>query len=126
MTDKELRQLAECLSLWQNIALLEEPSETAPVCNGQVAAMIATGQQAADTILALLDRLRAAEAGWQPIETAPLEVDVLVSGYQYNDPAQERFMDVAAVDKHGRWLTYDCKDLYQPTHWMPLPSQPET
>ena len=59
---------------------------------------------AVDYVRALITRLRAAEArtAWQPIETAPVGVEVLVTRYT-----------------SGGIL------LGGPTHWMPLPAAPE-
>ena len=62
---------------------------------------------------------------WQPIETAPHNYVVLVTGFVHGDPT------------HGRWIaTAECEDgawfgandglaLYPPTHWMPVPPFPE-
>jgi len=59
---------------------------------------------------------------WQPIETAPLEVDVLLY-----DPSKMIGVQVGMGYKHPNGLI----DWYQtfsyplePTHWMPLPEPP--
>lgn len=58
---------------------------------------------------------------WQPIETAPIHTNVLVycHGFQYI---------AANTDKGGYWVAQSEGGfrLFSPTHWMPLPSPPNT
>ena len=61
---------------------------------------------------------------WQPIESAPLDEPVLVWDGQVTVAKQTHY-------KHGnRWWVWDtygfCEDgeIYEPSHWMPLPSPP--
>ena len=61
--------------------------------------------------------------GWRPIETAPRNGWILVSGYIYNDPAKGRWMEVAEWNGEG-FSTEQCP-LHPPTHWMPLPEPPD-
>jgi hypothetical protein len=64
--------------------------------------------------------------GWQPIETAPYEVNVLTfwGGNEMRNPK------IIVNTKNGG-LTLGRRDLWwcslpdqQPTHWMPLPAAP--
>ncbi len=74
--------------------------------------------------------------GWQPIETAPEGVDVLVAVQWADAPA-------IAMHTHGRWLvntehvethcgmwcqggTPTSVSGFKPTHWQPLPGPPGT
>lgn len=83
---------------------------------------IPLGQQlrtAADALDAKDKRIAELQAGgWQPIETAPTNVDILVAG---------------PLD--GRWSfsVYRIRDKYwredwdaEPTHWQPLPAPPSS
>lgn len=59
------------------------------------------------------------EPQWQPIETAPLRVYVLVYDFEHG---------INVAKKHSsevRWRT-DSYPLSHVTHWMPLPNPPET
>ena len=62
---------------------------------------------------------------WQPIETAPREVDVLV--YVPNVQFPETIaMYCTPRAGHPLWLDRESERLLgQPTHWMPLPEPPE-
>jgi hypothetical protein len=61
---------------------------------------------------------------WQPIETAPKDVEILVWS-QYQDTAY------LAICDDQQWWTPDwwpekwTEWLYSPTHWMPLPEPPK-
>jgi hypothetical protein len=65
---------------------------------------------------------------WQPIKTAPSEVEVLVFGKSIMN---EDVMTVAKL--HGEWGWWDVAGVYgfdvdidfKPTHWMPLPEPPK-
>lgn len=56
--------------------------------------------------------------GWQPIETAPTAVNVLVVD-------QARSIEVARRHEEYGWLSKPGRYAVVPTHWMPLPSPPE-
>lgn len=56
--------------------------------------------------------------GWQPIETAPIDGTRVLSYNAHGD-----FQEVVLYGKHG-WTNQDETELYQPTHWMPLPETP--
>ncbi|CAM5516111.1 hypothetical protein ACFSUK_29025 [Sphingobium scionense] len=85
-------------------------------------------EESASTIRALLDRLEAAERGWQPIETAPHMREVLLwadtsvppfdnwrmaSGYFHS----EMKVWVWGGEQVREWA-------FPPTHWRPLPDAP--
>ena len=58
--------------------------------------------------------------GWQPIETAPTDGgEVLV----YVGKSYVGGCVVAVKDTNGDWLDWD-GDVWEPTHWMPLPAAP--
>ena len=62
---------------------------------------------------------------WQTIETAPLDTEVLVSGYRYGRHGGLRWMSVARLEtKEGPWND-GSTSLILPTHWMPLPPPPQ-
>jgi hypothetical protein len=71
----------------------------------------------------------AATTTWQPIETAPQDSPVLVSGFIRNDATQPRWR-LIAINRGDRWTECDDTatasygDIYPPTHWMPLPDVP--
>ena len=61
---------------------------------------------------------------WQPIETAPRNCVVLVTGFAHDDPTRGRWL-AAAEFENGAWFgDNDGEVLYQPTHWMPVPPFP--
>lgn len=76
---------------------------------------------------ALLDRLEAAERGWQPIETAPRAGETVLL---FN--ADEQLVDCGFFctwvgdDRPGHWEVTGNNHWYQGdvTHWHPLPSGP--
>jgi len=87
--------------------------------------------------LADLSRPSAEPAGgqWQPIETAPRdETDILVAGGTCGNEcvscefhgATFRGVAIAHWDKREQWFSGGECDYYHPTHWMPIPSPPET
>ena len=59
---------------------------------------------------------------WQPIETAPLGVDILI--YHLHDGDTEAVMDVA-FNRGGVWIIGSSWDGAKPTHWMSLPDPPQ-
>jgi hypothetical protein len=66
--------------------------------------------------------------GWQPIETAPKDTDVLIYRIARYGPM---IPIVAALFHNGEeagWCTFDHDSDWiegKPTHWMPLPPAPE-
>lgn len=73
-------------------------------------------------LLAEIDRLKAklAKTEWQPIETAPHGIWILI--FAYENVCQ------ACWDSNGYWSTFR-ENRIQPiaaTHWMPLPEPPTT
>ena len=61
------------------------------------------------------------EPAWQPIETAPFGVQLLVTA-EFDGPNDWR-IKVGDKDAHGHWIVYGAS--WKPTHWMPLPTPPE-
>ncbi len=61
---------------------------------------------------------------WKEINNAPKGVNILVSGYNFDDPKEGRWV-VEAAFECGGWYAANGDSLYQPTHWQPLPSLPE-
>ena len=74
-----------------------------------------------DDIYRAADRIEAlmAERQWQPIETAPMGVDLPV--WCPNDPVPS--LKVAGFYQGLDWLEPDGTAVH-PTHWMPLPAPP--
>lgn len=58
---------------------------------------------------------------WQPIETAPKEVKVIVWSQAIVCPCIAYRIEGQWADSEGDW---DLRDDEQPTHWMPLPEPP--
>lgn len=59
---------------------------------------------------------------WQPIEIAPKDTEILVTG------AKRIGTCVAHNDSRDGWETETSSEwvsIYTPTHWMPLPKAPE-
>lgn len=63
---------------------------------------------------------------WQPIKTAPRDTKVIVSGFNFDDPKQGRWVDSAILTETGWAWNIEFSDAgpYPPTHWMPLPAPP--
>ena len=60
---------------------------------------------------------------WQPIETAPKDELILVG------PAKRMGICTAMNHTQDGWVTETPSEwvsIYTPTHWMPLPPEPET
>ena len=78
---------------------------------------------------ALLDRLEAAERGWQPIETAPRDESFFLAYWPVHtreDRVCATRWSHDAIDGYmGRFVDVaDHIDWCQPTHWRPLPDAP--
>lgn len=57
---------------------------------------------------------------WQPIETAPIEIDILCCGFGNGRPP------IVLGNFNGQWSSFNDPDKnYYPTHWMPLPPPPK-
>jgi|GEM_PF-1650429 len=77
-------------------------------------------------LVPVLRGMTAQAEGWQPIETAPRDAEMLVSSFQYNDPSTARFIAIAELSTDGHWRdAYSGERLHEPTHWRPLPTPPE-
>ncbi|MBX3634038.1 MAG: DUF551 domain-containing protein [Rubrivivax sp.] len=67
---------------------------------------------------------------WQPIETAPKNVRVLVTRFPARTmpPINIARFSTGALRRHEfPWKTMGSLKLkYRPTHWMPLPAPPES
>jgi hypothetical protein len=82
-----------------------------------------------------IDELEA-KLAWQPIETAPLDIPILLYGWWgWNDPAdcQTTQIGIGRLNEWDEddvmvyWESITCnpyKDEGKPTHWMPLPETP--
>lgn len=71
-------------------------------------------------------RIKEANSGWRPIETAPRDGSDVLTWWD----GKRRI--AWSYDRKGPWLTagdawnMDCAEYTQPTHWMPLPAPPTT
>jgi hypothetical protein len=53
------------------------------------------------------------------------EAEVLVTGFEGNDPSKPRWTQIAHFHKEGSFYDHDTGEaFYPPTHWMPLPAAP--
>ncbi len=63
---------------------------------------------------------------WQPIETAPKDIETYVLGWD----SEEECVEIMVWEPHGRfgpgWEQIPGRWPVFPTHWMPLPAPPET
>lgn len=80
---------------------------------------------AADAIIAALPGIAVPQ--WQPIETAPTWVEVLV---KYKGPrhvkSQPSCVATSVKVSDGTWALGSMADYKIPTHWMPLPKPPHS
>jgi hypothetical protein len=67
------------------------------------------------------DAKDAARYRWQPIETAPVGVEVLAA-VEFDGPGDWRIKPAMRMES-GRW-NVNCAT-WTPTHWMPLPTAPD-
>ncbi|UQS95251.1 hypothetical protein Pam5_35 [Pseudanabaena phage Pam5] len=75
------------------------------------------------TVAALLARLDKAEAGWQPIETAPKDgTRVLVYSGQESVQCASWWRD--GDSGWAEWCSPDGYTIFDTTHWRPLPPNP--
>jgi hypothetical protein len=68
-------------------------------------------------ISALSDHPPAPPEGWQPISTAPEDIDVLLW-------ADGDFIVGGYFGAREQWETPDLQEICDPTHWRPLPAPP--
>jgi hypothetical protein len=83
--------------------------------------------KALDAVLALSPPPLVAPVGWISIEERLPEHEqlVLATGFEGNDPANKRFQVIAVFHKEGTFYNPDeGDDYYPPTHWQPLPKEP--
>lgn len=65
-------------------------------------------------------------SGWQPIEAAPNGTALLVSAWMFGEQDGQRFVCCGTFrEDHGVWMGDDGEELWEPTHWMPLPAPPQ-
>lgn len=113
------KQLVEAVEVAITVELLADKYDTKDVANAAIKiARPIIEQQCAER--------------WQPIETAPKDVCVLIYSKEYSINSA---WHSEAVDENGRDLGYkffigqtwgDCRAaIIEPTHWMPLPKPPE-
>lgn len=65
---------------------------------------------------------------WQPIETAPEDVVVLVYDPRWSSPLTGIFYEFPPGSGAHWHYTWDQQELYgrlRPTHWQPLPEPPK-
>lgn len=60
--------------------------------------------------------------GWQPIETAPKDENILLFQTETQGVFEGKFLDV----DEGCWWNDAGFCIVDPTHWMPFPPPPET
>ena len=81
------------------------------------------GSDRANALSRCADELRALASragGWRTIESAPMDVDILV----FCDDGFGQYYRVVFSSVTNDWS--DGIDLYQPTHWHPIPEPPAT
>ena len=63
---------------------------------------------------------------WQPIETAPYDVPVLVFCPKRGpEPDQQQVLTRQILPRNqGEWWVWGDEYSFEPTHWMPLPKPP--
>jgi len=85
---------------------------------------VVTWHEAKQDLAALRSRIAELEAltAWQPIETAPERVDILILVQTRVGVQVEQ---VEMVDGHYFRLYGVSAEYHNPTHWMPLPKPPE-
>lgn len=74
-----------------------------------------------------LERIIAAHVpGWQPIETAPKDREIVVTAWANGTPNTERFYAIVKwVELSQGWETDESYGpIHTPTHWLPLPPPP--
>ena len=91
------------------------------------------GSDFADVADLLTEAAAALEANeWKPIESAPLETDLIVfGGVIYNHGSLMGFVnhgEIGSQDRNGIWFTnnnFPHGKIEKPTHWQPLPKPPK-
>jgi hypothetical protein len=78
-------------------------------------------------IFALLDEIKRLRSAWQPIETAPMNIEVLISDGEYVYAATCRYQ---GGEPDEDWAVPMASSGYRPvirkpTYWMPLPEPPQ-
>ena len=65
---------------------------------------------------------KAADMNWQPIETAPWSGPPVLL---WRSRTKEHYVAARIKGEHGPgWCTPDGFQIFEPTHWMPLPEPP--
>lgn len=102
------------MSAEREIQLLQKVQQL----ENQVSCLMQNSESQTQTQIALIKKLTKTE--WQPIETAPHGIWILI--FAYENVCQ------ACWDSNGYWSTFR-ENRIQPiaaTHWMPLPEPPTT
>lgn len=105
--------------------------ELAKALNGEVEP--GTGHGWHHTCLRLakeVERLRASQPQWQPIDTAPKDgSDVLAWGPRWKQPDYIHFRNGGWCEwvglDTGEWEPITFSESFLPTHWMPIPEPPK-
>jgi len=65
---------------------------------------------------------------WIPVSERVPEADEMVLIWSNTDPGDHRPREIGCRSSQGYWYTYpnDGDGRWDVTHWMPLPSPPET
>lgn len=63
-------------------------------------------------------------ANWNPIDTAPMDIEIIVSNGDYVMPAYGRKIEWAD-QSHIVWGCSGGEIYNQPTHWMAFPEPPK-
>lgn len=121
------------MSTWQWLSETTPTPETverpARLLTARVLPRRATCEEAAEALRAL----SRARADWQPIATAPCDGSPVLIGWRDDAGAwtERRAWWIAADPSETGWTDgavqswgYEEVQVYQPTHWMPLPAAP--
>lgn len=83
------------------------------------------GAERADNAIAVLPAVTVAAPTWQPIETAPKNVFIILWGRYWSDEQGWMHSPLVGAWQNERWEVFSniCFGI-RPTQWMPLPATP--